>query len=258
MTEWSRWSIAFFAYLALAAEFRPGMTRRRQVDVWCASALGAAVAVASQRLAATGPADVLILPAAVLLIGYWASGRLFVRPMPRAECALRDIDRLLRIPSIAARCPHLVVEYLELSYGGVSATIVIALVIALRYGVSADRFWTTILVTDFVCFGTMPWFQTRPPRAVGFDAPWRSRWRWLNEWILGAAGVHVNTFPSGHAAEALAVALLVSAAPAPIVALMWVNALTISAGAVLGRYHYAADVFAGWAVALAVFFYFST
>jgi hypothetical protein len=49
------------------------------------------------------------------------------------------------------------------------------------------------------------------------------------------------------------VALLVSAAPAPIVALMFVNALAISAGAVLGRYHYAADVFAGWAVALAVY-----
>ena len=35
---------------------------------------------------------------------------------------------------------------------------------------------------------------------------------------------------------------------------MSVNALAISAGAVLGRYHYAADAIAGWAVALGVYF----
>jgi len=35
---------------------------------------------------------------------------------------------------------------------------------------------------------------------------------------------------------------------------MFFCALAISAGAVFGRYHYAADALAGWAVALAVFF----
>jgi hypothetical protein len=33
---------------------------------------------------------------------------------------------------------------------------------------------------------------------------------------------------------------------------MGINAILISAGAVLGRYHYAADVFAGWIVATCV------
>jgi hypothetical protein len=48
------------------------------------------------------------------------------------------------------------------------------------------------------------------------------------------------------------VALLVATAPWPIAATVAVAALLVSAGAVLGRYHYAADAFAGWAVALVV------
>jgi membrane-associated phospholipid phosphatase len=64
--------------------------------------------------------------------------------------------------------------------------------------------------------------------------------------------VRVNTFPSGHAAEALAAALLTTAAPAPVPILMLLNALAVSAGAVLGRYHYAVDAVAGWLVAAAV------
>ena len=61
-----------------------------------------------------------------------------------------------------------------------------------------------------------------------------------------------NTFPSGHAAEAVACALLVAAAPWPLLAAVAVAAALVSAGAVLGRYHYAADAFAGWVVAVAV------
>jgi hypothetical protein len=36
------------------------------------------------------------------------------------------------------------------------------------------------------------------------------------------------------------------------VACMFVSAAAISAGAVFGRYHYAADALAGWAVAILV------
>jgi hypothetical protein len=249
---WTTASIVFFVYLALMAEFGRALAPGVKWRVWGASAVAVALAVAARHLPSGGAANVLLLPTAVLLIGYWASGRLFVRAMPRAERALRDLDAALRIQSIAARCPRPLAEFLEFAYSGIYAMIVVALVIALHYGVSADRFWTTVLVTDYVCFGTMPWFQTRPPRAVGFDAPWQARWRSVNLAILGAGGVHVNTFPSGHAAEAVAAVLLVSGAPAPIVAWMLFNAMAVSAGAVLGRYHYAADALAGWAVALIV------
>ena len=67
--------------------------------------------------------------------------------------------------------------------------------------------------------------------------------------MLGATSIQVNTFPSGHAAEGLAGALLVTAAPPAIVLPMFAAALAVAAGAVLGRYHYLVDAIAGWIVA---------
>jgi membrane-associated phospholipid phosphatase len=252
MAAWISWSLGFSAYLAGVAAVRPGVRWRARVQVWLGAAAAAAGALVASRLPPTAFANVWILPPAVLLLDYWTSGRLFVQPMLGAERALASIDGHLRVQQIAMRCPRLAGELLELAYSGIYVVIVIALLLVLRAGGSADRFWTVILVTDFVCFGMLPWFQTRPPRAVGFAVPWRSSWRGVNERLLDAGGVHVNTFPSGHAAEALAAALLVIGAPWPLVAWMFVNALAISAGAALGRYHYALDVFAGWAVALLV------
>jgi hypothetical protein len=214
------------------------------------AALGAAVVLAS--LAAPGPVNVWVLPPAALLIGYWTSGLLFTAPMPRAEKFLVDLDARLRIHAIAARMPRAVVEVLELAYTGVYPLIPMALYLALREGVSADRFWATILLTDYVCFAMLPWFQTRPPRALGLDAPWRSSWRAVNLRLLERTSVQANTFPSGHAAEALACALLVSGGPPAVTAWMFLGAAAISAGTVFGRYHYAADAVAGWAVALLV------
>ena len=110
-----------------------------------------------------------------------------------------------------------------------------------------------MLITDFVCFGVLPWVQTRPPRALEAGDPWPSSFRAFNLRLLGATSIQVNTFPSGHAAEALAAALLVLGAPPGVVVMMFAAALAVSAGAVLGRYHYLADALAGWAVAVAVF-----
>jgi membrane-associated phospholipid phosphatase len=76
--------------------------------------------------------------------------------------------------------------------------------------------------------------------------------------MLDASSIQVNTFPSGHAAEALAAVLLTSSAPMPIAVAMSIAAVAISAGAVLGRYHYALDAVAGWLVALAVYAVAST
>jgi membrane-associated phospholipid phosphatase len=203
------------------------------------------VLAASVRLPADGLANVWVLPPALLVLGYWSSGLLFIRPMPRTERFLARMDAALGFPRPAA-------EVLEFAYFGVYPLIPLALYLALRQGVSPDRFWATILLTDYVCFGMLPWVQTRPPRAVGFDATWRSSWRIVNVRMLNVSSVQVNTFPSGHAAEALACALLVSGGSAPVVAGMFAAAAVISGGTVFGRYHYAADALAGWAVALLV------
>ena len=250
---WQLGSLVFFGYILVVAACLRGLPRAARWRVAAGAAAGTVVIVLSMWLPADGIANVWILPPAVLLIGYWTSGLLFVAPMPRAERFLARIDAALGIDRLTGRFPRLVAEFLEFAYSGVYPLIPIALYLALRQGVSADRFWTTILLTDYVCFGMLPWFQTRPPRALGFEARWRSRWRMVNLRILDAGSVQVNTFPSGHAAEAMAAALLVSGTPPLVAGSMFVAAAAISAGTVFGRYHYAVDAVAGWAVALLVY-----
>jgi hypothetical protein len=196
----------------------------------------------------------LILPPLVLLIAYRASGFLWRGPMFAAEARLMAADRALGIPAVVRRTPFWIAEILELSYFGVYPLIPLALLLHLAYSPApdADAFWSVILVTDFVCFAMLPFIQTRPPRALEPAHPWSARLRRLNLLMLQHTSIRMNTFPSGHAAEALAGALLVLAAPAGVVAAMFIAAAAVSAGAVLGRYHYAVDVSCGWATALGV------
>ena len=197
-----------------------------------------------------------LLPPALLLLAYWTSGTWFVAPMSRVERQLQSFDRVLAIREWSAILPRWIAECLELAYAGIYALIPIALVIHLAFSRSpdTDRFWTVILVTDFVCFAALPWVQTRPPRALEPGEPWIAACRRFNLRLLDSTSIQVNTFPSGHAAEALAAALLVSDAPGGLLGWMIVNALAVSAGAVFGRYHYAADAIAGWLVAVMVWF----
>jgi membrane-associated phospholipid phosphatase len=250
---WQLASLIFFVYLLVVAVLPRGSSRAARLRVVAGATAGMTVIGISTRLPADGIADAWLLPAAALLIGYWTSGCLFVSPMPRAERLLVRIDQTLRIDAIAAACPRFAAEVLEVAYTGVYPLIPLALYLSLGEGMTADRFWTTILLTDYICFGMLPWIQTRPPRALGFDTTWPSRWRIVNRRMLAASSVQVNTFPSGHAAEALVVALLLSGSPAPVAGAMFVYAAAISAGAVFGRYHYAADAIAGWIVAVIVY-----
>jgi hypothetical protein len=254
MGLWLTASAVFFAYVAAVAAALPSLARSGRRRAIALAFIGFAAAVGAGRVELHFVLRDWILPPALLLLGYWATGFVFVGPMPRAERALMAFDARLGVHGIAARAPRWVAELLELAYAGVYPVIPIALAIHLVFAErpDPDRFWAVILITDYICFGMLPWVQTRPPRALERRDPWRAAFRRINLGLLGTASIHVNTFPSGHAAEALAAALLAAGAPWPIAAWMFFNAAAISAGAVLGRYHYAADALAGWAVATAV------
>jgi hypothetical protein len=254
LRPWEIASVIFFAYTIAAAIAVSGLASQRRLQAVAAAAMGLLVTGASILVPETPVLHGWFLPPALLLLAYWSSGRLFVAPMRPIETALTGIDCMLRVHWLASRIPRGLAEILEVAYAGVYPLIPIALVIFLFYtpAPNTDRFWAVILITDYVCFGVLPWVQTRPPRALEAGAPWPSRFRAVNVRLLGATSIHVNTFPSGHAAEAFAVALLVVGAPAPLAFAMFVAALAISLGAVFGRYHYAADAILGWAVALAV------
>jgi hypothetical protein len=254
MNLWPLASGIFFGYAAGVAATMPRLVRQRRRAALIFSASGLALSLIAARLPFTPILHDWLLPPVLLLLAYWTSGLLFVAPMPWAERMLFDVDRALCIRAISARTPRPVAELLEFAYAGVYPLIPIALAIQLMLTPQPDPgvFWTVILVTDYVCFGVLPWVQTRPPRSLEDADPWTARFRRFNVRLLGTTSIHVNTFPSGHAAEALAAALLVLDAPLPWVVWMFFNALAVSAGAVLGRYHYALDAFIGWGVAVVV------
>jgi membrane-associated phospholipid phosphatase len=254
MRPWLAASIVFFAYVAVVTPLVPRLASRRR---WLAAAGVAAGFLVCALAHATRENAVLqewILPPVLLLLGYWTSGLLFSAPMPRAERLLASIDDRLGIDRVAAAMPRGLAELLEVAYAAVYPLVPAALVIHLFTSSAPDagRFWTVILLTDFVCFGCLPWVQTRPPRAFRSADPWVATIRRVNLRLLGTASIQVNTFPSGHAAEAMAAVLLVLDAPWPLAAGVGLAALLVSAGTVFGRYHYAADAIAGWAVAVVV------
>ena len=247
-------SVAYFGYVAVVGLVLPGLSSRRRLFAVGLSALGlglTAIASTAEGLWL----ESFLLPLLLLLVGYWASGTLWVAPQPRFERLLAAFDTSLDIPRLAARLPPILSELLELSYVGIYALIPIALLLHVGYAAQPDpeRFWTVVLVTDYICFAMLPWIQTRPPRALEPAAPRPSLLRSLNLSLLERTSIGVNTVPSGHAAEAMAIALLLMSAPTPVALLGWAGAILVPAGAVAGRYHYLLDVAAGWAVAVGVF-----
>jgi membrane-associated phospholipid phosphatase len=253
MPVWLAASAAYFAYVAILATMMRGIRPGSRARALLCAVLGG-MATATATWTSNSILRVWVLPPTLLLLAYWGTGALFVAPMPKVERALQSVDEWLGVRTRAARMPGWLATSLELAYVGVYPLIPIALGLHLWFAdpPEPDRFWAVILVTDYICFAALPWFQTRPPRSIELDEPWRSAFRRFNVTLMSTASIRVNTFPSGHAAEALAAALLVLQAPWPLVLWMFLIAAAISAGAVFGRYHYAVDAFAGWAVAVVV------
>jgi hypothetical protein len=252
MQLWQAGAFSFFGYVILVAAFRASAGSVRALA-------GATAGLILVCLSLIVPPDSLlltwILPPLVLLVAYWASGFLFVTADPHQEAMLAWLDERWHMAAAGRYVPQVLVEILEAAYCGIYPLIPFALLIHLTFATPPHpgRFWSVILLTDFICFGVLPWVQTRPPRAREAREPWTSTVRAFNLRLLGATSIQVNTFPSGHAAEALAAALLTMTAPTWIVACMFLAALAVAAGAVLGRYHYLADALAGWVVAVVVF-----
>src|SRR5262249_2812388 len=117
----------------------------------------------------------------------------------------------------------------------------------------ATGFGTMVLAADLGAFAPLSVFQTRPPWALE-PAP-----------VLSASGIHrlasyvikrgttgVNTFPSGHVAVTIAVALgVISSLPVTGTILLGV-ATSVGVACVVGRSHYGVGVLAGAVLGLGV------
>ena len=238
---------AYFAYLAGMA-----VTRRS----WRPAVLSLAALV---MLFTAGMASAM--PLVYLLAGYWLPAMLVREPNVQLERRLLDVDRTLfgahGLDRFATGAPRVLIEYLELAYLLCYAVVPAGfafLLLAGYDGHTLDTFWSVVLLAAFVCYGLLPWLPTRAPRAI--EPPLRaqrSSIRSVNLSVLNRASVQWNTFPSGHTAASLATALAVGIHVPLAGVVLGVVALSIAAGSVAGRYHYAADAIIGAAVAVLAF-----
>jgi hypothetical protein len=240
---------AYFAYLAGMALWAPvSAERKRRVFIISMAAMLAVFIIGMPH----------VMPLVYLLIGYWLPALLVREPDRRFEQRLLNFDRTLfgadGLEQFERRAPRMLIEYLELAYLLCYAVVPAGFACLLLGGHDAaviDRFWSIVLLAAFSCYGLLPWMPTRAPRAI--EPPriaMRSSIRQLNLAVLNRASVQWNTFPSGHTAASLATAFAVGLY-IPLAGLMLgVVALSIAAGSVVGRYHYAADALAGMAVAV--------
>ena len=258
----SEWIVcAFFAYLIVLAWIFP-LSGRRRARVMLVGLVCVGLVVMLSQLRLRLPMRVARdwVPALYLVEVYWLCGLFFERPMRAVEDRLLQLDERLfaftRLAALVRRAPRALLELLELAYlcayPFIPATL--GLLYAAGQRAEADRFWVAVLVASFGCYGILPWLQTRSPRSIEPAGPIDQRplaLRRLNMAVLGRVSVQVNTLPSGHAATAVAAALVVGELRPDLLPVLVAVALAIALATVVGRYHYTLDTVLGLAVGIA-------
>ena len=260
-------AIVYFLYVIAAACFVRDVAAERRIRVAGMAAGAILLVLLSVQIL---PAHSVVrdwLPAIWLLFGYWLPGGLQHEPMPGVEAWLRASDRWLHETEWARTPPAWLSAVLELAYFLVHVFVPAGFLVLAVAGLDAsEHFWTPVLLAGYACYGTLPWLQARPPRLVesgaadlprpasgeraGVRGLAPAQVRGWNERVLDLVSVKANTFPSGHVAVALAVALVVRDL-LPVAGLIFVpTALLIAAATVVRRYHYTADAALGLVVAI--------
>ena len=196
-------------------------------------------------------------PALAILAGYYLSGLFFIGPTPWFEAWLIDWDRrLLGEPATRfAHWPRFLLAYLEVVYIGCFLLVPAGFAVLALSGraAEANRYWTMVISAELGSFLPLVVLQSRPP------------WMTERKAVLSDRAVHraaslmvenltirANTFPSGHVAGSLAVALAVVGVMPWAGLVLLALAASIAAACVVGRYHYIIDVAAGVALTLVI------
>ena len=249
-------AVAYFSYLAITALLVP-LPSDRRARVWMASGLVVGVEIILARASSTPLLEAVRdwLPALVILFAYYVTGLFFVAPSTRVEGWLKRWDDRLIGARRFERVPRAVRVYLDAVYDACFLIIPAGFAVLAWAGQSAraDHYWTLVSAAEFLAFGTLPWFQARPPwaiearRAIDRAAFRRFSLSWVNY-----TTIHANTFPSAHASASLAVALAVWPAVPWAGVLLGVLAVSIAVASVVGRFHYAIDAVTGLLLAVAL------
>jgi membrane-associated phospholipid phosphatase len=259
--------IAFFAYIAAIAPFfrdRPHLGYEPLALLLVVFGLLWILAKAEQ----TAPAHWISiardwLPIALTFVAF-REMEFFLPPHfeHRYEAVwIRQDQRLLEtwhvralIESVGKVIPY----YLELCYLLVYAVAQFCVALLYIEGLRqyVDRFLLVFLIGTLGSYALFPYFPSEPPRFAfpGVDNPsYITLLHRLNVFILAKGTIHVGVFPSAHVSSAFSAAWalfwLLPRRPAFGWSLL-VYAISVSIATVYGRYHYFADVLAGFGVSL--------
>jgi membrane-associated phospholipid phosphatase len=270
----SEWIQVVFAFVFAVAAWGTGLTshplplRRR----WIVTSLAviAILIVELGRFSASflspGHGSILrdCLTLALFLVPYWQTGEFFLEPNLKVQNRLLAFDRWL-LPRIAAKSgtERTAIGFLlEIAYLFCYPLVPLGLLAVYMTGLreKVGGFWFVVLISTYICYAITPFVPAFPPRSLGDDradtsAPEKdtNKARSFNRWILKRGSIHAISFPSAHVASAFSIALVFLRYALPTGVVFLVIAVSISLGAVVGRYHYALDVLLGAATALAVF-----
>ena len=251
-SEWI--ALLYFLYLATVCWLRPVPAARRLIITGISALLVAAIWFVAHR--APGYARDWA-PFLYVSVAYYLTGHLFVAASLDLEAWLLKWDRRwFGDPTTAfSRWPWWLIAYLDVIYtlcfvllpGGFAALALTG------HSADANRYWTMVLAADLGAFAPLSVFQTRPPWAIEPPAVLAaSRIHRLASYVVKNATTGVNTFPSGHVAVTIAVALGVFPSVPLAGVVLLLCAASIAVACVVGRYHYAVDVIAGAALGLGV------
>jgi membrane-associated phospholipid phosphatase len=148
--------------------------------------------------------------------------------------------------------------YLEFCYLLVYALAAysVACIVARADRRTVDYFWCIYLTGTLTAYALFPYFPSLPPRYAFplVSPPTVTTWvRTFNLWLLRGATIHSGVFPSAHVSSAFSCAwafYLIFPRRHWLGHSMLFYAISVSLATVYGRYHYFADVLAGFAVSL--------
>jgi membrane-associated phospholipid phosphatase len=251
-----RLAILYFVYVALIAPFyieKP----------WRTSIVAVAVALGFRLTQFAKPIVRDLIPLAAVLTAYremnWFSSEIHDHHLERVWVTW---DRVLldqfHVRAIIESAGPILPGFLELCYLLVYGVgpMVVAMAILARRRHGTDQLWTAYLAGTLSAYALFPYFPSDPPRILfpGSDLPHiTTMLRQLNLHILGGYGIHSSVFPSAHVSSAFSAAwglLLTIPEKRWIGWSMAAYAVLVSTATVYGRYHYAADVLAGFTVSL--------
>jgi membrane-associated phospholipid phosphatase len=254
LRSWEWLTLAYFAWLVVASWVRP-LSAARRLRVILAG-VGIGVVVVWVVRGGNGIVRQWV-PLLYILAGYFASGCFFVGSSPAFEAWLMRWDRRWfgDPPATFAAWPLALRSYLEVVYMGCFLLVPAGFAALLWMGRAdlTDQYWTVLVATEFGSFASLALVSTRPPWVVEHRTAQSSgAVDRLAAYAVRNVTIGANTFPSGHAAGSLGVAFAVLSASIPVGAVFLVLAIGICIACVAGRYHYAVDVIAGAALAIAV------